>query len=124
MSSNKISQFNDILNKVSASSPINRAARSAPSTSVNASVLTNRVSGDDVVKFDISVDDDMFVTKIKEVINEKSLTLNEIYTAVGDKGTGYNMFYGLRQRTNMKLSVFERWLEILGYTWEINLVEL
>lgn len=80
---------------------------------------SKRIAGHEKLTLDHNDDDDLLVRLIKTHVNEGHFTLEQIYDAIGDNSTGYNMFYGLKTRKTMTIESFQRWIEILGGEFDI-----
>jgi hypothetical protein len=73
-----------------------------------------RIKRDEIINLTIFDDDDLMVRILKEKLNSSSLTMADIYEALGnDERQGYNLFYGLSTRPNMTWKTFEIWCDIL-----------
>lgn len=75
---------------------------------------TKRMKRDQPLQFTINKEDDPMVRVIKERINSSTFTMEDIYNAVENETTGYNLFYGLLIRPNMNWKSFITWCDILG----------
>jgi hypothetical protein len=77
-----------------------------------------RQSGEDLLRFKVSDEDDEIVRKLKSIINGRRLTLRGVMEA----GLDYNLVYGLRMRHSIKLGSLEKWARLLRLRVSFDLV--
>jgi len=76
-----------------------------------------------ILKYVIFDEDDDMVKLIKETINEKNITLQEVYNTIGTEGSGWNLVYGLRTRHSISYEGMEKWANVLDMKIEIKLID-
>jgi len=74
---------------------------------------TDRISLNNILRYQVSPKDDQLVKIVKEQINLRNIKAKDI---------DYNMLYGLRVRNTMKYETFLKWCNILGVQMKITLV--
>ena len=99
----------------------------AASTSYNnpfakTSSRTRSSNSSDILSYVIDDDDDDMVRVLKETINEKHITMNDLYSRFG-QGKGWNLIYGLRMRHTISLACFNEWAEVLDMEVKITLTD-
>jgi hypothetical protein len=116
--------LNDLLNDIK-STPKEERQRSKRSVEEDddddSSKVKHRSTGP--LRYDVNPDDDDMVRLIKETINEKDMTMQEVYEKSASNNAGYNLIYGLRKRNTLTYDSFLKWAEILGMRAEIRLIE-
>lgn len=90
--------------------PFTKPSRSRSSTS------------SDIIQYNIEEDDDDMVRVLKETINDKHITMNDVYMRFG-QGKGWNLIYGLRMRHTISLSCFNEWADMLDMEVKITLTD-
>jgi hypothetical protein len=75
---------------------------------------------DDYIYYEIESDDNDFTYHLKKLINKLKLNQLEIYDAVG-RETGYRIIYELSKKNITSLRTFDKWLEILDATINIDI---
>jgi hypothetical protein len=97
----------------------NAVASAEQSSSKRKAGSSKRIAAHEKLSFELNDEDDLLVRLVKTQVNEGHVTLEQVYDSCEDNSTGYNMFYGLKTRKTMTVESFERWVEILGSTFEI-----
>ena len=69
---------------------------------------------DEIIYLGIREDDNLLVRTIKNEINSKKITMNDIYEY--SPKCGYNMFYGISTRSTITWEIFEKWCDFLNFT--------
>ena len=69
-----------------------------------------RLSSDEILRFEHHADDDDMVRTLKEAVNASGITVRNV--SEGIQG-GYNLVYGLRKRHSIKYESVLKWCEIL-----------
>jgi hypothetical protein len=87
--------------------------------SVNRERKYNR---DDILFLEVKLEDSDMVRLIKEKLNERKITLDYIYKIEGN-ANGYNLFYGLQTRNNLRWDAFLKWCDILEVEPVLSLID-
>jgi hypothetical protein len=73
--------------------------------------------------YEVSDDDDDIVRLLKETVNEKQITMQDVYDKSESDQAGYNLIYGLRQRNSISYNSVLKWAKILDMDVRITLVD-
>jgi len=73
------------------------------------------------IQFKINEKDDEMVTALKQEINRRSISMQELYNTI-TPSEAYNLYYGLLKRNSITLVTFKKWCEILDVEFEIKIL--
>jgi len=83
----------------------------------NKKTTTQRAN--DFIRFEINDEDDLMVRLIKERINECNITMNDVYEKYPTEG--YNLYYGLLNRSTITFKSLQKWCEITNSEFEMSI---
>lgn len=116
MKKNIILQIDDdIMKKIEANRHIINEKEKNISMNTNLGITTAK----DVFIPEIHPDDDLFNRTVKEILIDKKISLK---TLTFDKSQDeFNYKRSLRLNRTMSLQKFEKWMELLGVDWTLNI---
>jgi hypothetical protein len=103
-----------------ANDPRSRAASTVIDDNIS-HISSERLSSDEVLRFDADIKDDDMVRVLKEAINLGRLTVRDVSEGVAG---GYNLVYGLRKRHSIKYESLLKWCELLRLKPDIRLLPI
>jgi hypothetical protein len=84
-------------------------------------VVNRKSSSNEYLIFSIELDDDLLVQKIKTVLNQSKISMQDIYNHFG-AAVGYNLVYALKHRHQMYIKTALLWCEFLNKDLVISLI--
>lgn len=83
---------------------------------------TKQRNDDDVLKYEITPEDNSLVQLLKEYINSIELHTSDVYSYFENDGDAWNLIYGLRKRSSITWDYFLNWMNVLNCEIDLTII--